>query len=188
MIAYEVLCQTIEDWRAGRRPSIDLSAAPADGYAQPEAAYAGEAGYDEQDYETLPYVEGEADYEQAQYAEGEAAGQYAEPGYEQPPQYSEQAYAEPGYEPMPADQSYEQLPVETSYEPAQYAEQGYDAAQYAEPEYESEPAQYAEGYDGQAYTEEAEYEQAQYDPGAPEQPVASGGTSPMYTGEPEPEQ
>lgn len=55
MIDYELLCQTIEDWRAGRRPSIDLSAPPvgagaADEYAEVEADQSYEGGYDQGQY------------------------------------------------------------------------------------------------------------------------------------------
>ena len=59
MIDYEMLCQTIEDWRAGRRPSIDLSATPvgagtAEEYAEvdPDQQYEGgyEGGYDQGQY------------------------------------------------------------------------------------------------------------------------------------------
>lgn len=51
MIDYELLCQTIEDWRAGRRPSIDLSPTPvgagaAEEYAEVEADQAYEGGYE----------------------------------------------------------------------------------------------------------------------------------------------
>jgi hypothetical protein len=58
MIDYELLCQTIEDWRAGRRPSIDLSATPvgagaAEEYAEVEVdqAYEGEYVDPNQAYE-----------------------------------------------------------------------------------------------------------------------------------------
>lgn len=64
MIDYELLCQTIEDWRAGRRPSIDLSATPVGAGAAEEYEVEAEQAYDDQ-------------------------GQYADPsqsyeGYEQP--------------------------------------------------------------------------------------------------------
>jgi hypothetical protein len=58
MIDYEMLCQTIEDWRAGRRPSIDLSATPV-GAAEEYAEVEGDPGYDD------------------------GQGQYAEPNQEQ---------------------------------------------------------------------------------------------------------
>jgi hypothetical protein len=66
MIDYELLCQTIEDWRAGRRPSIDLSATPVGAGAAEEYEVEAEPGYDQ--------------------------GQYADPsqsyeGYEQPAGY-----------------------------------------------------------------------------------------------------
>lgn len=65
MIDYQLLCQTIEDWRAGRRPSIDLSPAPV-GSAPAE-----------------DYAEVDADQEY----EAEDQGQYGEPdqgyGYEE---------------------------------------------------------------------------------------------------------
>lgn len=60
MIDYEMLCQTIEDWRAGRRPSIDLSPAPV-GSAPAE-----------------DYAEVDADQDYA----AEDQGQYGEPGQE----------------------------------------------------------------------------------------------------------
>jgi hypothetical protein len=55
MIDYELLCQTIEDWRAGRRPSIDLSATPvgagaADDYAEVDPDQHYEGGYDQGQY------------------------------------------------------------------------------------------------------------------------------------------
>jgi hypothetical protein len=54
MIDYQLLCQTIEDWRAGRRPSIDLSAAPvgstqAEEYAEVDADQDYEGGYESQE-------------------------------------------------------------------------------------------------------------------------------------------
>ncbi len=54
MIDYEVLCQTIEDWRAGRRPSIALSLSAAAGGTDAAEEYAevdadqGYAGYEDQ--------------------------------------------------------------------------------------------------------------------------------------------
>lgn len=44
MIDYEMLCQTIEDWRAGRRPSIDLSPAPVASVAEEYAEVEVQAG------------------------------------------------------------------------------------------------------------------------------------------------
>jgi hypothetical protein len=76
MIDYEMLCQTIEDWRAGRRPSIDLSATPvgaAEEYAEVEADPAyddGQGQYadpnQEQAYETYEEVPG-AGYDEYEY-------------------------------------------------------------------------------------------------------------------------
>ena len=126
MIDYEVLCQTIEDWRAGRRPSLDLSATPAaavEGYAEADQGYADDGGYEQQ-----PYAE--PGYEQQPYAEQGYEGQYAEPGYEQP-QYAEGQYAEQGHE------------------DGQYAEPGYEQPQYAEQGYEQVPEGGYEGYDEQ---------------------------------------
>lgn len=99
MIAYEMLCQTIEDWRAGRRPSIDLSATPvgaAHEYAEVEAdqeyaaehdpqegvaAYAEEA-YGDEGYAEESYAEPQADDEDPAYAEAEVD---VEGGYEDVP-------------------------------------------------------------------------------------------------------
>jgi hypothetical protein len=50
MIDYELLCQTIEDWRAGRRPSIDLSASPVGAGVAEEYEVDAEQGYEEQQY------------------------------------------------------------------------------------------------------------------------------------------
>ncbi|MCX4244584.1 hypothetical protein [Paraliomyxa miuraensis] len=80
MIDYEVLCQTIEDWRAGRRPSIDLSSTPAAGQGYEAEAGGYEQGqYEEAQYEDAQYEQG---YEQGQYEQGYEQGQY-EQGYEQ---------------------------------------------------------------------------------------------------------
>jgi len=149
MIDYEVICQTIEDWRAGRRPSIDLSAAPAAGYEQPQYAEGYEEAQPAEGYEQAQYAEG---YEEAQPAEGYEQAQYAE-GYEQPAE---------GYE--------EAQPAE-GYEQAQYAE-GYEEAQPAEG-YEQSAEQYQQV--PEAGYEQVEYED--YD-GAPEL-VESGSTSPV---------
>jgi hypothetical protein len=48
MIDYELLCQTIEDWRAGRRPSIDLSASPVGAGVAEEYEVDAEPAYDPQ--------------------------------------------------------------------------------------------------------------------------------------------
>jgi hypothetical protein len=71
MIDYEMLCQTIEDWRAGRRPSIDLSPAPvgasvAEEYAEVEAE--AEVGEEEDPAEYGDPNEGYAGYEDEGYA------------------------------------------------------------------------------------------------------------------------
>jgi len=50
MIDYELLCQTIEDWRAGRRPSIDLSPAPVGGSAEDYAEVDADQPYDQGQY------------------------------------------------------------------------------------------------------------------------------------------
>ena len=73
MIDYELLCQTIEDWRAVRRPSIDLSATPVGAGAAEE-------------YE----VEAEAEAEPEQGYDDQ--GQYADPSQ------SYEGYEQPGYE------------------------------------------------------------------------------------------
>lgn len=68
MIDYELLCQTIEDWRAGRRPSIDLSASPVGAGAAEEYA----------EVEDQPY---EGGYDQGQYADpNESYGGYEHDG------------------------------------------------------------------------------------------------------------
>lgn len=71
MIDYELLCQTIEDWRAGRRPSIDLSATPVGAGAAEE-------------YELEAEAEAEQPYDdQGQYADpSESYAGYEPPAYE----------------------------------------------------------------------------------------------------------
>jgi hypothetical protein len=71
MIDYELLCQTIEDWRAGRRPSIDLSPTPvgtgaAEEYAEVDADQAYEGGYDQGQYAD-PNQQYEGGYEGYEY-------------------------------------------------------------------------------------------------------------------------
>lgn len=71
MIDYELLCQTIEDWRAGRRPSIDLSATPvgagaAEDYAEVEEADQAYEGYDQGQYAD-PNQQYEGGYEGYEY-------------------------------------------------------------------------------------------------------------------------
>lgn len=86
MIDYQVLCQSIEDWRAGRRPT---AAIPGPTPAAPSAAYENvDSGLVEMDDEDLP-VEVEADAG----AYGDDAGGYPEPGESQP----DDGYAEPQY-------------------------------------------------------------------------------------------
>lgn len=113
MIDYEMLCQTIEDWRAGRRPSIDLSAPPvgtAEEYAEP--------GYDDGQY-----AEPQPEYEA--YPAGD--DQYAaEPGYEEDVgQYAAEPEAQADYEAVP-DAGYEDVP-DAGYE-GEEVEYEYDGA------------------------------------------------------------
>lgn len=79
MIDYELLCQTIEDWRAGRRPSIDLSPTPAvagaaEEYAEVDAdpAYEGayEGGYDDQGQYVDPNQAYEGGYDDGSEPQG----------------------------------------------------------------------------------------------------------------------
>jgi hypothetical protein len=66
MIDYELLCQTIEDWRAGRRPSIDLSASPVGAGMAEEYEVDAEQAYDPQYAEPGQAYEGyeqQSDYE-----------------------------------------------------------------------------------------------------------------------------
>jgi hypothetical protein len=77
MIDYQLLCQTIEDWRAGRRPSIALSVASvgsshAEEYAEVDADSAYEGGYDDQGQY------GEAN--QQEYGYSDESGAYAYDG------------------------------------------------------------------------------------------------------------
>jgi hypothetical protein len=67
MIDYELLCQTIEDWRAGRRPSIDLSATPVGaGAAEDYAEVDADQGYDDQG----EYADPNQAYDYGQPADG----------------------------------------------------------------------------------------------------------------------
>jgi hypothetical protein len=79
MIDYELLCQTIEDWRAGRRPSIDLSPAPVHSGGVEE--YADVDADADQDYEGGYEDQGQYGDADPQY-EGYDASSGAYQGYE----------------------------------------------------------------------------------------------------------
>ena len=149
MIDYEVLCQTIEDWRAGRRPSIDLSATPVDavdiepddaGYEQAPVAYDEEVGDYAEPAAGLEPVHHDAPVQQPQAAD---SGQYVEQGYEQQQGYTD----ENGNYVDPNQQAYEQQqyadPNQQAYEQQQYADPNQQA--YEQQAYEQQAP--AEGYE-----------------------------------------
>jgi hypothetical protein len=70
MIAYEILVQTIADWKAGARPSAPNVPPPLRGSGAPQAVEEVESGVVDLD-EGQEYAEGE--YAEGEYAEGEYA-------------------------------------------------------------------------------------------------------------------
>lgn len=79
MIAYEILVQTIADWKAGVRPSAPNVPPPAGAPAVVEEYESGMVDLEEGQYEEGQY-EAQPEYE---YAEGEyAEGEYATETYE----------------------------------------------------------------------------------------------------------
>jgi hypothetical protein len=77
MIAYEILCQSIEDWRAGRRPTAHI---PGPGQAPSPYEQVDDSGVVEMDdAEMQVEMEGEAGYADAGYGYGAEAGAPGEP-------------------------------------------------------------------------------------------------------------
>jgi len=179
MIDYEVLCQTIEDWRAGRRPSLDLATPAAEEYAEVDSYEFAE-----------PHAEVAQDYVEEQA--------YAEPAPGQDPaQHGDamETYEAGEYVDLSQDQEQIQSDVAAqSYETRDYpdpglvqdddATQAYEPGEYAEPPQGVEPAPAVPepghgGVEGEEEFGGSDAVEAGEEIGSPQQEVVSGGTSPM---------
>lgn len=114
MIDYEILVQTIADWKAGVRPTAPIPPAPAGAPESVEELSSGVVDFDEDvgyvseaapESDEVDY--GEAEHEQPQYDQAQyEQGEYEEPQYDQgqyeQAQYEQAQHEQPQYE-QPAE-------------------------------------------------------------------------------------